>query len=521
MRTRADDRVVQLASILAALAFAVAGCGSDEAPSSEKPAASAPDEIHARARRVPIVAEPAAEATELGTFALGRALPMRGEPQEGEDCPGGWYGVEPTGYVCVGPSASLEPPHPAVKPVAPSAAPLPYRYARVRRGGTVAYAAAPGMLAETLHEPRLEKRRQHPRKERRLGAAANDVPRDGTGMPTGPPVVRPDSVGVAEDGYRYTTSFFALDQRRPTVPVGLRLTPAPPSPPLVGALVDHLPAVKVLRRRSVIALAGDVKVEVAGEPRDMHVLPDGGFVPSERLEPVLGTTWHGLPLRGRELPVAFAMRSNVHPRHVEGPQAIVQDEVYALRQAIPLTGRYRTINGERHYCTVDERWVRARDVIMVFNRHEFPDFATDGQRWLDVSLANQTLVAYEGKKPLYATLISSGRERLGDPETEPATPQGVFRVVGKAITRDLPPDEVERRYEVLDAPWALELDAGFAITGSTWRSAFGDAFGHHDIALSPIDAHWLFGWAAPELPSGWHSVTVDEEAASTIVYVHK
>jgi hypothetical protein len=513
--------------LAAVLVLGAAACGSseDDAGESQDPSAEgsgALSKVYASRRDVPIVADADADASQLGTLALGGSVLARGEPRVTEDCPGGWQGVEPAGFVCLGEGASLEPPpHHAVMPRPPVSAPLPHRYARVRRGGTVAYATAPGLLAQRLHEPRLEKRRRHPRKERRLGAAANDVPLDDAGLPTGPPVVRPDAVGVAEDGYRYTTSFFALDQRRPTVPVGLRLTPPPPNPPIVGALADHLPAVKVLRRRSVVALAGDVKVEIDGEPRDMHVLPDGSFIPSERLEPVLGTTWHGLPLKGLELPVAFALRSNVHPRYVEGRRAVVQDEVYALRQAIPLTGRYRTIDGERHYATRDERWVRHRDIIMIFNRHEFPDFAAPGQRWIDVSLANQTLVAYEGKKALYATLISSGRERLGDPETEAATPQGVFRVASKRVTRDVPPDEVSRRYQVLDAPWVIELDSGIAVAGGVWLSAFGDARGHHDIAVAPIDAHWLFRWATPSLPAGWHSVDVGENAEATIVYVHK
>lgn len=510
------------------MAVAAVACGSaedDVAATKDRPAArptAATPRVHAQAHGVTIHSDASRDSAPLGTLALGAAVPMRGEPKSTEDCSGGWHGVEPAGYVCVGDAARTKPFEPrGAMPRPAERAPLPYRYARVRRGGTVAYATAPGMLAQRLHEPNLDKRRRHPRRERRLGAGANDVPLDDMGLALGPPVVRPDAIGVAEDGYRYTTSFFALDQRRPTVAPGLRLTVEPPAPPVTGALAPHLPRVTVLRHRSVVPLAADVQVEVEGETRDLGVLPDGSFVPSERLEPVLGTAWHGLRLGEVELPVAFALRSNVHPRVVEGRRAIVQDEVYALREAIPLTGRFRTVDGERHYVASDDRWVRARDVIMIFNRHEFPDFATPGQRWLDVSLANQTLVAYEGKKALYATLISSGRDRLGDPEEGPSTPQGVFHLVRKRVTRDLPPPEVDSRYRVVGAPWALELDGGMAITGGVWQRIYGDARGHHDIAVSPIDAQFLFRWSPPSLPDGWHSVEVSEGAASTIVYVHK
>jgi hypothetical protein len=40
--------------------------------------------------------------------------------------------------------------------------------------------------------------------------------------------------------------------------------------------------------------------------------------------------------------------------------------------------------------------------------------------------------------------------------------------------------------------------------------------------MSPVDAHWLWHWAGPEVPEGWHSLRIDEDAEdNAIVYVHK
>ena len=42
----------------------------------------------------------------------------------------------------------------------------------------------------------------------------------------------------------------------------------------------------------------------------------------------------------------------------------------------------------------------------------------DGEHWIDVSIAKQVLLAYDGTKPAYATLVSSGEAGLGDPELD-------------------------------------------------------------------------------------------------------
>ena len=73
---------------------------------------------------------------------------------------------------------------------------------------------------------------------------------------------------------------------------------------------------------------------------------------------------------------------------------------------------------------------------------------------------------------------------------------------------------------VLEAPWIIDLAAGFSLVGSYWLDHFGDARGYHHVALSPIDARFLFHWMPPALPNGWHSVVADPEE-SAIVYVHK
>jgi len=130
------------------------------------------------------------------------------------------------------------------------------------------------------------------------------------------------------------------------------------------------------------------------------------------------------------------------------------------------------------------------------------------------------MTLYEGRKPIYVTFISPGRDVLGDPETSAATPRGVFHVTGKYITRDLDPREVERAYDVEDAPWVLEFAPGAAFVGNYWFDSIGRPTMFHSIGLAPIDARRLWMWAEPEVPEGWLGVNLSEEEG-TIINVRK
>ncbi len=39
---------------------------------------------------------------------------------------------------------------------------------------------------------------------------------------------------------------------------------------------------------------------------------------------------------------------------------------------------------------------------------EWPKAANDGEKWIDISIENQVLIAPQGKTLLYATLVSTG-----------------------------------------------------------------------------------------------------------------
>ncbi len=506
-----------------------AGCSGPEQPAGEVgdddtiPEVSVPPadgpKLVALKHQVIVRDRPSVSGKVLGTLRAGARVARAEEPYSTRNCADGWYPIRPRGFVCAGDEATtdLEAPVAKVLAIEPDlTAPLPYRYGRVARGAAVVYGTLPSAKEQQQAEPKL--RSHKARQPKQIGAGANDVPLDEAGLPTGPPVLLPEAAGVGDDGYRTTSSCFVFDS-------GSEI----PAPLAVGvSLLGEQPGAKdtrVLKRRSGVALTQSFMVGEGKAARRFAVMPDGRFIPTDRLVPALGTTWHGVDLAKTGLPVAFALRGGVRLYELDKGKASRTDEELEQGEAVLLTGRFRTVSSVRFFFTRDGtgdgQWVRHKDIIMIPKRNRYPDFATPDQKWLDVSLANQTLVAWIGKRPLYATLISTGQDRLGDPNAGPSTIQGVFRFLGKHVTRNVDDREVGQAHSLGEVPWVMSFAEGFAITGTYWLERLGEAQSYHNIATSPIDAHWLWQWSDPPLPEGWHHVVIDDEAKNTVVYVHK
>lgn len=135
-----------------------------------------------------------------------------------------------------------------------------------------------------------------------------------------------------------------------------------------------------------------------------------------------------------------------------------------------------------------------------------PAAALANERWVDVSLKDQTLVAYEGAKPVFATLVSTGKGGAGTPFE---TPKGEYRVWAKirAITMDnLDEEEAETYYSVEDVPYVQFFNKGVALHGAYWHDLFGQRHSHGCVNLSIPDAKFLFDFSNPSIPAGWTAI---------------
>lgn len=142
-----------------------------------------------------------------------------------------------------------------------------------------------------------------------------------------------------------------------------------------------------------------------------------------------------------------------------------------------------------------------------------------GEHWIDVEIATQTLVAYEGATPVFATLVSTGRGREG---AYNATPKGNHRIWVKLFVSNmdnLEEEDAGRYYRMEDVPWVQYFSKGFGLHGAFWHRGFGHVRSHGCINLAPMDAERLFQWTSPHLPAGWTAALPSPYERGTLVRV--
>ena len=176
------------------------------------------------------------------------------------------------------------------------------------------------------------------------------------------------------------------------------------------------------------------------------------------------------------------------------------------------------VGGRPYLVTAEGLYVRRSDLRMAVPATR-PEQVQPWERWIDVDLERQLLVAYEGDAPVYATLISSGRR--GTAEESFATPTGIYRITAKHVSSSMDGNTAsDGRYSIQDVPWAMFFSGNYALHGAFWHQKFGERRSHGCINLGPTDARWLFFWTTPFLPEGWHGVNAHEGAPGSVVVIH-
>ena len=137
----------------------------------------------------------------------------------------------------------------------------------------------------------------------------------------------------------------------------------------------------------------------------------------------------------------------------------------------------RRIEGVKYYRTRDKRYVSQLDVGLAVAPSAWPEDAEKGEKWIEVSITHQTLVLWEGKRPIYATLVSTGQAGVDDPKTTTATVRGIFRIRNKHITATMDSNESSsvggRADTTADAPSARRA-ARSRTRAAPRRSAAGE-----------------------------------------------
>jgi len=161
----------------------------------------------------------------------------------------------------------------------------------------------------------------------------------------------------------------------------------------------------------------------------------------------------------------------------------------------------------------DDRFVAAAD-LHVARDSEPPDDLEGDSKWIDVDLDEQVATAYEGRTPVYTTMVSTGNPKW-------PTPAGVYRVWMKLDETDMNGQMGdEQPYSVATVPWTMFFARDFAFHTAYWHDRFGEARSHGCVNISPRDARWLWEWAEPGVPPGWSMAAGIAEEPGTLVKIH-
>ncbi len=242
--------------------------------------------------------------------------------------------------------------------------------------------------------------------------------------------------------------------------------------------------------------------------------PHGKWFPMRQLGPANPFLFHGEDLTGGVLDVAWVRvdRASVYSTH-KGEKAGGArkrfDLVHVREEKPGPAGAGNLVRVSDDDAKLPE-WIRARDLARPTLAAPPPEaVGEDGEvheRWIDVELAQQTLVAYDGKLPVFATLVSTGK---GAPTSDLGTRLGTHRIWVKLLSTkmdNLEREEAQHFYYIEDVPYVQFFDKAIALHGTFWHRDLGHVHSHGCVNLSPLDAERLFFFTGPTLPRGWRAV---------------
>lgn len=242
----------------------------------------------------------------------------------------------------------------------------------------------------------------------------------------------------------------------------------------------------------------------------------GMWLPMRDLIPVRPTAFRGEEVSDGNVDLAWVFTNNA--RVFSKPSLSARTQRSLVRFQLLDVLEDKIVQGRTYYRIGEGAWVSDRDVRKP-SKAERPAEVKPGERWIDIELDTQTLVAYVGDRPVYATMVSTGKGRQGTPF---ATPKGVHRIwvklVGSSMD-NLEDEEANDYYSIEDVPYVQFFSRGVGLHAAFWHTKFGTVRSHGCVNLPPQDAQWLFRFTSPHLPAGWRAVFPSDLEPSTVVRV--
>jgi lipoprotein-anchoring transpeptidase ErfK/SrfK len=443
---------------------------------------------------------PNKESFRLGYLRGGAVLQAKSaEPVGYDKCRKGWFELETGGFVCSTVdllvfSGKRLPERQSLQPDLSTPLPYPYGYSRARN--TPMYRRLPTDPEAAQYE-------------------GYRIP--GVLPPPSPPAPEPDPAETAQ-----------LTAALPAAPADvLSGDPGEGEGTVVDAGVPTLASLQgeqgsVLMRRMERGFYVSLDRQMDKGARKYWRTQSNGFIPDRGLSLVEPRMFHGVVLgeQNATLPIAFVMSNKASAYTLNERGGLRRAPAPAYHDMFAVASE-ADVRGAHYLVAADGRHYRDKEVTRLAAR-EKPAEVGDTEKWIDVDLGAQSLIAYVGTQPVFATLISSGRVKDElDPLKNFETPTGAFRISSKHLTATMDGDHaIDGPYSIEDVPYVMYFQLAYALHSAFWHNSFGHPHSHGCINLAPLDAKWLFEFVDPPLPKPWHGVFPTTDHPATRLYIH-
>lgn len=467
-----------------------------------------------------------AREKRIGYIRHGGKAPVDPVPIKASNCEAGWYHLLGGGYIC-GKYATLDLNNPQVRlGVTPPNLDdiLPYKYAYNMRMGTPLYKSVPSREEMLRYEPYLRPKPRKPDGESDNGSvgpavaeavspdAGSLLPNPGTG-----------SAGAGANGLIEGSSSSATETKKPWWQADFDA--GKPDIKLSDMTED---ADDIVAKRMIKGFFIAIDRQFGWNNRRWFKTTGGLVAPADLLAINKPPTFQGIELAGTDPKqgVGFILSTRAKKYTLsEGDRrkATATDPVDRF-SIVRLTGQTAQAAGIVYRETTDGWWMKAIDGTIT-DPGPPPEGLRAGERWIDVNLSRQSLVAFEGETPVYATIVSTGKkakdktDKLHDHETV----KGSFRIREKHIATTMDgdgPAPGDMPYSIEDVPYVMYFEGSYALHGAFWHSNYGHEQSHGCVNLAPLDAKRIFFFTEPAVPEGWHGVIAQKDAPGTRVVVH-
>lgn len=496
---------------------------------------------------VGIYREPRADrALKVGYAQRGGKLPVQAEKVEGKDCSKGWYPIVGGGYICSAAGTTNEndkivkfaPRQPNLDEI------LPYPYARNAHHGTPLYRSLPSRAQMHEYEPYL------PGAKKAAEKAEKKKAENGASGDQAPPTKA--ETKDAQDGSPQAAARAAKSSAEEggvlaAVDVSSAASGLPESPPeeveeppkpwwQQENVKDRLHEIKldelaeeadgILAKRMIRGFYVAVDNTFKWGGRNWYKTTKGLLAPVDRFWQVKGSEFKGVELDGEtwKLPLGWVYgprKQAVTYTIDEETKRITPKGSVKKFQVVQLTGKQIEIAKRTYHEAADGTWIRG-DQIRRTTPGERPEGVGDEERWIDIDVSEQTLVAFQGDQPVYATLVSTGKESRVKAKDH-RTPRGAWRVREKHVTGTMDGDGTAAGalpYSIEDVPYIMYYEGSYALHGAFWHENYGAQMSRGCVNLAPLDAKFLFFWADPQLPEGWYGVWSNDEQRGSLIVAH-